>query len=307
MGSPLDEKDGREKSSTHNSNNWKRLSFCLMGLIVMGFIIPQASGEAAATLTDVFGKIIKIEEIAGAIKGKTDNLPSDPASGSMVNTRASQSSVNNLQNTVNAVKARTDLIPRNPATAAIVNASISGAQIAINSHTDAAVANATTKIVNADMADGITRYTIHSDRPYLLTICGDNTDLLDRLLSVERVSKNATAATKTVVIIFTYISHNKSECLTVSNTDPENADYQVNKEESISGMITAGTSGDAQLSISESDNKDRENNGQSDNPESSGAIGSSSGSGSDGGGGTGTSGQVSVLVPGLPVVSIPVP
>jgi hypothetical protein len=57
-------------------------------------------------------KIIKLEGLISAIKEKIDSLPSDPASNSLVNTRATLSSINSLQSTVDAVKAHTGLIPR---------------------------------------------------------------------------------------------------------------------------------------------------------------------------------------------------
>jgi hypothetical protein len=90
----------------------------------LGFL-PQAFAHVTSSLTHNVGHLLDaikgIKSDAAAIKARTDNLPSDPASDSAVNTRSSQTSVDNLQSDVDAIKSQTDKIPIDPATDTAVN------------------------------------------------------------------------------------------------------------------------------------------------------------------------------------------
>ena len=109
-------------------NKWKYLSFVLMGIIAIptgtSIIVPQANAINATHEM--------ILNIINAIKTAVDNNLD-----AKVSTRATQTSVNDLQTTANAIKTKTDNLPSDPAS----NTVISNAQNAINSHTDSAIAS----------------------------------------------------------------------------------------------------------------------------------------------------------------------
>jgi hypothetical protein len=82
------------------SSSWKYLSIGLMAILAVGFSFPQAFGNITNNTQHMLQHIYNFVD---GIEAKTDNLPSDPASNTVVNTRASQESVDNLQTTVNAI------------------------------------------------------------------------------------------------------------------------------------------------------------------------------------------------------------
>ena len=68
-------------------------------------IVTDIQGKVNGLVTSVGG----ISSATTAIKAKTDNLPADPASNTQVNTRATQTSVDNLQTVLNTVKCNSAL------------------------------------------------------------------------------------------------------------------------------------------------------------------------------------------------------
>lgn len=113
--------------TSFTSNKWKLLSFGLMAVLATGFVAPQAF---AAGTKDVLSIVTDIQTAI-----------SDPSIGlaaiqNNVNSKASQTSVNNLQTATNAIKSKTDNLPADPAS----NSAITAAQNAINNHVDSVVA-----------------------------------------------------------------------------------------------------------------------------------------------------------------------
>jgi len=112
------------ETSGFSQKKWKYLSFALMAVIASGLLAPTAFA-ASPTLTDIFNKLGIIDTKVGVIdtkvtgiKTNTDSLPSDPASNTQVNTRASQTSLNTLQSDVTAIKTNTNNLPSDPASQA---------------------------------------------------------------------------------------------------------------------------------------------------------------------------------------------
>jgi len=133
--------------SISNEKKWKFLSFALIGILGSGALATQAyavspTDTIIAILNDLKTKIINTNDKVNAnldatmssrasqtslnalqgsvdslqtdvsgIKGKTDGLPSDPASDSNVDTRASQISLDNLQADVDALGVAVDDLP----------------------------------------------------------------------------------------------------------------------------------------------------------------------------------------------------
>jgi hypothetical protein len=114
------------------SVTWKHLSIGLMAMLAVGFSFPQAFAHITTSLSHNVGHLLEvlnaIRTDVGAIKAKTDNLPTDPASNTLVNTRSSQASVDDLQADVDAVKAQTDNIPTDPADQSLIDAQLAGIQ-----------------------------------------------------------------------------------------------------------------------------------------------------------------------------------
>ena len=92
-------------ATDHSVNRtWKYLSFALIGILAAGStvgFIPQASAHIT---TNVQHMLEHIYSFVDGIEAKTNNLPADPASNTVVNTRASQTSVNTLQTSVSQTK-----------------------------------------------------------------------------------------------------------------------------------------------------------------------------------------------------------
>ena len=105
------------ENSGFSQKKWMYLSFALMAVIASGLLAPTAFA-ASPTLTDIFNKLGVIDTKVAGIKTNTDSLPIDPASNTQVNTRASQTSLNTLQNDVTAIMTNTDNLPSDPASQA---------------------------------------------------------------------------------------------------------------------------------------------------------------------------------------------
>jgi uncharacterized protein YjbI with pentapeptide repeats len=99
-----------------------------MAILATGLVAPQAF---AAGTQDVLSIVTGIQT---AISDPSHGLQ---AIQNNVNTRATQTSVNTLQTTDSAIKAKTDNLPSEPAS----NTAITNAIGTINSHTDSAVAS----------------------------------------------------------------------------------------------------------------------------------------------------------------------
>ena len=101
--------------STFDNSKWQYLSFALMGILAIGGIttaIPQASAHIT---TNVQHMLEDIYSFVDGIEAKTNNLPADPASNTVVNTRASQQSATALQTTADEIKSKTINLPADPA------------------------------------------------------------------------------------------------------------------------------------------------------------------------------------------------
>ncbi|MGI0049499.1 MAG: hypothetical protein ACREAW_08155 [Nitrososphaera sp.] len=88
-------------NNSFSEKKWKYLSFALIGILAVGSTIsflPQASAHITSNVNHMLEHIYNFVD---GIEAKTNNLPADPASNTVVNTRASQTSVD-------AVKAKTD-------------------------------------------------------------------------------------------------------------------------------------------------------------------------------------------------------
>ena len=110
------------------SNKWKFLSFGLMAIIATGFVTPQAFADMSSSILSV------VQNIQSQVNNTTYGLQ---AIQNNVNSKASQTSVNNLQTTSSAIKTKTDNLPSDPAS----NTALTNAVSTINSHTDSAVAS----------------------------------------------------------------------------------------------------------------------------------------------------------------------
>ena len=91
-------------SNENNSKRWKYLSFALIGILAAGSMVSFVPQQASAHITTSVQHMLEhIYSFVDGIEAKTNNLPADPASNTVVNTRASQTSVNNLQTTANGI------------------------------------------------------------------------------------------------------------------------------------------------------------------------------------------------------------
>ena len=87
-----------------NANKrWKYLSFALIGILAAGSTVSFLPQASAHITTNVQHMLEHIYNFVDGIEAKTNNLPADPASNTVVNTRASQTSVNSLQTTANGM------------------------------------------------------------------------------------------------------------------------------------------------------------------------------------------------------------
>ena len=95
--------------SNNNANkNWNYLSFGLTAILAPGSTVSFLPQASAHITTNVQHMLEHIYAFVDGIEAKTNNLPADPASNTVVNTRASQTPVNTLQGTANQIKAKTD-------------------------------------------------------------------------------------------------------------------------------------------------------------------------------------------------------
>jgi hypothetical protein len=83
-----------------SQNKWKYTTISLMAILAVGFSFPQASAHITSNTQHMLQHIYNFVD---GIEAKTDNLPEDPASNTVVNTRASQESINALQNAVDGI------------------------------------------------------------------------------------------------------------------------------------------------------------------------------------------------------------
>ena len=98
-----------------DNNKWKYLSFVLMGIIAIptlsSSIAPQAYADTLSTILN------KINDIYTKVITNLD---------AKVSTRATQTSVDNLQATGNAIKSKTDTLPTDPASNSHIDTAIAG-------------------------------------------------------------------------------------------------------------------------------------------------------------------------------------
>ena len=100
-------------NENNNSKRWKYLSFALIGILAAGSTVSFVPQQASAHITtNVQHMLEHIYTFVDGIEAKTNNLPADPASNTVVNTRASQTSVDNLQTTANTINTK---LPADPA------------------------------------------------------------------------------------------------------------------------------------------------------------------------------------------------
>ena len=114
-----------------SKEKWKLSTFGLMAVLATGLVAPQAFANGTKDVLSI------VTDIQAAISSPTNGLA---AIQTNVNAKASQVSVNSLQTTDNAIKAKTDNLPSDPAS----NSALAAAQNAINNHVDGAVAGIAT-------------------------------------------------------------------------------------------------------------------------------------------------------------------
>ena len=73
--------------------SWKYLSFALIGILAAGSTVSFLPQASAHITTNVQHMLEHIFSFVDGIEAKTNNLPADPASNTVVNSRASQTSV----------------------------------------------------------------------------------------------------------------------------------------------------------------------------------------------------------------------
>jgi hypothetical protein len=86
-----------------STKKWKFTILGLMAVLAVGFSIPQAFAHVTNNTQHVLQHIYNFVD---GIEAKTNNLPSDPASNTVVNTRATQASVNALQQTADDIDSK---------------------------------------------------------------------------------------------------------------------------------------------------------------------------------------------------------
>ena len=113
-----------------NDNKWKYLSFALMAIIaiptVSNIVAPQAFAAATDSIliivTDIQSKVNNTTFGLQAIKNAINALSTSTNTNldAKVSTRATQTSVDNLQTTANKIKFQTDKLPSDPASQSAV-------------------------------------------------------------------------------------------------------------------------------------------------------------------------------------------
>ena len=91
------------ESTNNDVKRWKYLSFALIGLLAAGSAIGFVPQASAHITTNVQHMLEHIYSFVDGIEAKTNNLPADPASNTVVNTRASQDSLNSLQTSATGI------------------------------------------------------------------------------------------------------------------------------------------------------------------------------------------------------------
>ena len=81
----------------------------MIGILAAGSTASFVPQQASAHITtNVQHMLEHIYTFVDGIEAKTNNLPADPASNTVVNTRSSQTSVNSLQTTANTINTKID-------------------------------------------------------------------------------------------------------------------------------------------------------------------------------------------------------
>lgn len=91
---------------------------------------PADASDIAAGFSTVVGNQTTLNGNVLAVKGKTDNLPSDPADASDIATRFTtvDTSLSTLQTTATAIKGKTDNLPATPAAVSNIPTAVQNAQ-----------------------------------------------------------------------------------------------------------------------------------------------------------------------------------
>ena len=199
-------------NNSHSSEKkWKYVSIGLMAVLAVGFSFPQALGDITSNINHMLNHIYNFTD---GIEAKTNNLPADPASNTVVNTRASQTSVNSLQTTTNTIKA-----------------------------------NSLSQIVNQEIIPSSFVYTIFSDRPYIVDICASNVLFGSEsgaivLLKVPKTGEDSEQ------LMLANAESGDTKCIVASNTDV-GFDLWLSLDATTSwqGMITVQAPDDAVVTI----------------------------------------------------------
>ncbi len=86
---------------------WKYLSFALIGILAIGYSVPQATAHITSNQQHM---IEHIYNYVNGVEPKVFKLPDDPASDTTVNTRSSQDSVDTIQTSVDTVQGSVDAL-----------------------------------------------------------------------------------------------------------------------------------------------------------------------------------------------------
>jgi hypothetical protein len=93
-------KDQTGMGAMVSQNTWKYLSMGIVSVLAVSLFIPQASAHITSNTQHMLSHIYNFVD---GVEAKTNNLPTDPASNTIVNTRASQTSVAALQATADGI------------------------------------------------------------------------------------------------------------------------------------------------------------------------------------------------------------
>jgi hypothetical protein len=81
-------KTSSPSSSVPHDKKWKHVTLALIGVLTVGFVIPNAFGQITQDVAQMFEQVLNltgsIKTDTESIKARTDNLPPDPASSTDV-------------------------------------------------------------------------------------------------------------------------------------------------------------------------------------------------------------------------------
>jgi hypothetical protein len=81
-------KTSSPSSSVPHDKKWKYVTLALIGVLTVGFVIPNAFGQITQDVAQMFEQVLNltgsIKTDTESIKARTDNLPPDPASSTDV-------------------------------------------------------------------------------------------------------------------------------------------------------------------------------------------------------------------------------